>query len=358
MWIGLALMHILFAREHNAICRRLHEVYPRWPGRRVYETARLINAALMAKIHTVDWTPAVIAHPTTVRAIGVTWSGLLGERFRRRFGRIGRGELLSGVPGSRTDLYGVPYALTEEFVTVYRMHPLIPDHFAFRSCADDTPVEGANGERELGFGELAVGPHDLDRPRAHLEAIGLANALYSLGTSLPGQITLHNFPQALREFTTLDGRRIDLAAIDIVRARECAVPRYNDFRRQLRLAPAASFADLTDDPAWAAQIREVYENDIEAVDTMVGLFGEPKPPGFAFSDTAFRIFLLMATRRLQSDRFFTRDFTPETYTPVGLRWIADNRMIDVLARHFGELAPALRTVGNPFQPWGRVWARG
>ena len=27
----------------------------------------------------------------------------------------------------------------------------------------------------------------------------------------------------------------------------------------------------------------------------------------------------MAARRLQSDRFFTVDYTPETYTPVGLR---------------------------------------
>jgi hypothetical protein len=354
MWVGLALMHILFVREHNAICRRLREVYPAWRGERVYETARLINAALMAKIHTVDWTPAVIAHPTTVRAIGATWSGLLGERFRRRFGRIGHGELFSGVPGSRTEHHGVPYSLTEEFVTVYRMHPLIPDRFTFRRCEDHALIRGAGGERELGFSDLAVGPGDVKRPRAQLEAIGLANALYSLGTALPGQITLHNYPDALRNFTTLDDERIDLAAIDIVRARECAVPRYNDFRRLLRLPPAASFADLTADPAWAAEIREVYDGDLEAVDTMVGLYGEPKPPGFAFSDAAFRIFLLMATRRLQSDRFFTRDFTPETYTPVGLRWIADNRMIDVLLRHFGELAPALRTVANPFQPWARV----
>ena len=37
---------------------------------------------------------------------------------------------------------------------------------------------------------------------------------------------------------------------------------------------------------------------------MVGLFAEPKPPGFGFSDTAFRIFILMVSRRLKSDRFF------------------------------------------------------
>ena len=49
------------------------------------------------------------------------------------------------------------------------------------------------------------------------------------------------------------------------------------------------------------------------------MFAEPLPEGFAFSDTAFRIFILMASRRLNSDRFFTRDFTPHVYTPLGMR---------------------------------------
>jgi hypothetical protein len=43
-------------------------------------------------------------------------------------------------------------------------------------------------------------------------------------------------------------------------------------------------------------------------------------------DTAFRIFLLMASRRLKSDRFFTVDYTPEVYTATGLRWIDDATM--------------------------------
>ncbi len=42
------------------------------------------------------------------------------------------------------------------------------------------------------------------------------------------------------------------------------------------------------------------------------------PPGFGFSDTAFRIFILMASRRLKSDRCFTNDHSPETYTPQGI----------------------------------------
>ena len=84
---------------------------------------------------------------------------------------------------------------------------------------------------------------------------------------------------------------------------------------------------------------------------MVGLYAEPLPPGFGFSDTAFRIFILMASRRLNSDRFFTTDFRPEVYTPAGMRWVQENGFADVLMRHFPTLRPALAGVRNPFAPW-------
>lgn len=87
---------------------------------------------------------------------------------------------------------------------------------------------------------------------------------------------------------------------------------------------------------------------------MVGMYAEPFPKGFGFSDTAFRIFVLMASRRLKSDRFYTRDYTPETYTPFGMKWINDNTMSDVLLRHYPGLESVLRYVNNAFAPWPRA----
>lgn len=84
---------------------------------------------------------------------------------------------------------------------------------------------------------------------------------------------------------------------------------------------------------------------------MVGMFAEDLPAGFGFSDTAFRVFILMASRRLKSDRFFSIDYRPEIYTPAGLKWIDDNDMQTVLLRHYPELKPALREVSNAFAPW-------
>lgn len=54
--------------------------------------------------------------------------------------------------------------------------------------------------------------------------------------------------------------------------------------------------DLTDDKETLAIIRELYGNNVERLDLLVGLLVEKKIPGFAISETAFFIFVLMASR--------------------------------------------------------------
>ena len=98
-------------------------------------------------------------------------------------------------------------------------------------------------------------------------------------------------------------------------------------------------------------MSEVYAGDIEQVDTIVGMFAETPPEGFGFSDTAFRIFVLMASRRLNSDRFFTDYFTPEVYSPVGYRWVMENDFGSVLLRHYPQLRASMAGAKNPFAPW-------
>jgi hypothetical protein len=220
------------------------------------------------------------------------------------------------------------------------MHPLIPDNYTFRSIADDRVIA------EHTFPEIA-GPN----AQKVTEQIDLGDAIYSFGTAYPGALVLNNFPRFLQEFHRPDSDRLmDVAATDILRSRELGVPRYNQFRRLLHLEPVRSFEELTDDPAQLAALRRLYQ-DVDSVDTIVGMFAEKRPAGFGFSDTAFRIFLLMASRRLNSDRYFTKDFTPEIYTPLGMAWVEETSMIDVVLRHYPQLRPALRGVSNAFQPW-------
>ncbi len=338
-WLGMSMLARLFVLEHNAICDRLKLEYPTWDDEELFQRARLVNAAVLAKIHTVEWTPAVIAHPTTVIAMHANWFGLAGERLTETFGRLSGSEVVSGIPGTRATHYDVPFSLTEEFTSVYRMHPLLPDDWTFRSHEDDR-VLAEHPFRELTG--MQVTPIE--------ERIGLADQLYSFGRGHPGFVRLHNFPRDLQNFVRPDGKVMDLAAVDILRTREFGVPRYNEFRRLLHLKPATSFATLTDNPRWAAELEAVY-GDVEKVDINVGMFAEPLPRGFAFSDTAFRIFVLMASRRLNSDRFFTDDFTPQVYTPVGMQWLREATMTTVLQRHCPELTPALRGLSSAFAPF-------
>ena len=53
-WVGLALLHSLFMREHNAVCDHLHATHPELSDDELFDKARLVVSALMAKIHTVD----------------------------------------------------------------------------------------------------------------------------------------------------------------------------------------------------------------------------------------------------------------------------------------------------------------
>ena len=179
---------------------------------------------------------------------------------------------------------------------------------------------------------------------------GVEDLWYSFGVQHPGAVQLHNFPRWMQDLTLPDGMRLDLAALDITRDRERGVPRYNEFRRQLHLKPAATFDELTDNPEWARELEEIY-GDVEKVDLQVGMHAETPPKGFGFSDTAFRVFILMASRRLKSDRFITECYTEEYYTKTGLQWVADNTMKSVLLRHFPQLGKALDGVPNAFVPW-------
>jgi hypothetical protein len=342
-WIGLSAMHTLFAREHNAIVDRLHLEYPDKDGEWLFQKARLINAALIVKIHATEWSPALLQSPTLQYAMRGEWWGALGEAYCKAFGRRWHNELLEGIPGSPQEHHSGPYAITEEFVAVYRLHSLIPDAFSFRRHTDDQELLART------LADLFAG----GTTRLH-QSVPFDDVLYSLGTSYCGLPGLHNYPVHLRKLSANinQGMLTDVAATDILRDRERGVPRYCAFRRMLRMSVPATFEELTDNPTWQHELRTVYRN-VERVDLLTGTLAETRPPGFAISDTAFRIFIVMAGRRIKSDRFLTIDYTPEVYTPVGIDWVESNGMREVLLRHAPSLAPILANVRNSFFPWPR-----
>jgi hypothetical protein len=410
-WVGLSLLHTLFANEHNAIAAKIREKHSDFSEEKIYNIARLVNAAVMAKIHTVEWTPAILPNPQLAKAMDMNWNGAeLPVPVKPKTADAQEGStaekaaeaeapkveikkippiLGSGSPDrERRDpsLTVVPYSLTEEFTSVYRLHSLLPEELVLQSHVNPSKSAPPKPLTETRAGRLSI------------PGWSMPELFYSFGRQHPGQITLHNYPRFLQHIDVnvlgVNFKTIDMGATDIVRDRE-RVPRYNEFRRKLRLKPIQKFEDLfltpvgtekagdpvaagipTTNPAaktekeiqdgqaeaarFIKELKEVYgegPDGVEQLDLLVGCLAESvRPNGFGFGETQFQVFILMASRRLQADRFFTSDFREEIYTAEGIQWIKDATMKTVILRHYKDLAPALEGVkdGNAFNPWTAV----
>lgn len=473
--VGLSFLHNLFAREHNSFVAEFRRIAAQKPSAdcglrdpahpkeviryrdvtpdQLFEIARLVVAAEIAKIHTIEWTPQLLYNEPLYLGMNGNWNGLLGANggllskalndvvvanfgkstdpakatewysvFASGPGIFGLGSKVHGYDitnpkytNGGVNHFGSPFNFPEEFVSVYRLHPLVPDLLEYRDLtADPNKIVKRIPVVETFQGKATDFTHSM----------GLANWGLTLGRQRLGLLTLNNSPLFLQNLKMgrLDSKtqQIDVVALDIIRDREHGVPRFNEFRRQYGLRQLTSFDDFMDpgaapgspdqleQQATAKALREVYGqhvcnaskiitdaqvnedgspindclghpngavvDNIEDVDTAVGYLAEYRHPhGFAISETQFVVFILNASRRLFSDRFFTSSFRPEFYTTLGVDWVNNNGpgapqmekgapnghkqpispMKRMLMRNIPELTPELENVVNAFDPWAR-----
>ena len=473
--VGLSFLHNLFTREHNSFVTAFRAQATLTPNAdsglrnpsnpakvihysdvtpdELYAAARLVVAAEIAKIHTIEWTPQLLYNDPLYKGMNANWNGLLGtgdplvsdalrDVITKGFGKSksasgaaqwysvftsGPGIFGLGSTARPYDItkpesinggvnhFGSPFNFPEEFVSVYRLHPLVPDLIDFRDLSKD-PNQIAE--------KISVISTFEGRSADAIRSGGMANWAVSMGRQRLGLLTLHNHPQFMQNILLprLDTptQKIDLAALDLIRDREHGVPRFNEFRRQYGLRQLTSYDDFTDkhlDPSsdayktqleMVSELRQVYGthvcdsskvitdaqlnddktpindclghpngsvvDNIEDVDTVVGYLAEStRPHGFAISETQFVVFILNASRRLFSDRFFTSSFRPEFYTQMGVDWVNHNGpgpeqmekgmpngnrqpvspLKRILLRNIPELQNELDPVVNAFDPWAR-----
>ena len=161
--------------------------------------------------------------------------------------------------------FGSPFNFPEEFITVYRLHPLLPDLIEYREWNKEPNVIRQN---------VPVIETFRGKATEAMRQKGLANWALSMGRQRLGALTLQNHPQFLQNLKMprlqSPTQQIDVAALDLIRDRERGVPRYNEFRRQYGLKQLTSFDDFVDtrlpriSPARREQeqlvktLREVY----------------------------------------------------------------------------------------------------
>lgn len=245
--IGMSFYHNVFAREHNAFVAqfRKHAAQnadadsrlrnPGQPDRviryrdvttdELFEAARLVVAAEIAKIHTIEWTTQLLYNEPLFRGMNSNWGGLLEGKdkkveealhtvmkklresgdakranqwysvFAAGPGIIGMGSTqntdisnLKGVNGG-VNHFGSPFNFPEEFITVYRLHPLVPDLIGYRKWDEDPNKI----RQQLPLVSTFRGPAT-QAMRAH----GLANMALSMGRQRLGALTLRNHPAFLQ----------------------------------------------------------------------------------------------------------------------------------------------------------------
>lgn len=383
----LEVVHTLYVREHNQIADMLAKAYPqdKYPAWKekvpeilkpmfgeklpeklsdaqydefIYSRARLINAAEIAKIHTVDWTPVALNNKTMTEAM----YGNYGLEKTAPLSKIFTQHELGGIWGHKTNMAGIPYAMEEDFVRAYQeMHGLVPDKFALFDHTTGKPLDieiDGKQTNEIPMDKMLQGD-------AHkvVEAAGFDNVLYSMLKDPAGQITVHNHPDFMRDLN-IRGNYIDLGAVDILRDREKHNPRYNEYLREMHQKPldpkeGDPFKQLfPSDEKLREEVRKVYGNDIEKVDNIIGGLGEwpdRTPKTMGFSASIFQEFVLMASRRVQADRFYTEDFRPEIYTPEGIDRVVNLGGIkELIERNAPELKNALATRESAFHPTGNA----
>ena len=301
--IGMSFYHTVFAREHNLFVDAFRAQaaatpdadsglrHPDRPGQairyrqvtadEVFEVARLVVSAEIAKIHTTEWTPQLLYDEPLYLGMNANWHGLFRgrehveralERITTRLGTstddkaatqwysvFASGPGIFGLGSTRTsdgapwslanpdhvnggvNHFGSPFNFPEEFVTVYRLHPMVPDLLEYRQWDADPNLVRAKSP----WWRRSAGA-----PRQAMRERGLASWALSMGRQRLGALTLQNHPQFLQnlELPRLQSEtgKIDVAALDLIRDRERGVPRFNEFRRQYGLRQLTRFDDFVD----------------------------------------------------------------------------------------------------------------
>ncbi len=297
--IGLLAMHTLFLREHNKLARRtrlLERTYKALAGERPeeltdelrYQLARVLVGAEMQSITYNEFLPVLLGHGAMTPYGGYDPS--------------------------------IDATVSNEFATAaYRLgHSLL------------SPVIERRGRdgRTSGFGHLPLRDAFFDPTRLRDEG-GLAPILRGLAWKKAQHLDVMVVDD-VRNFLFGIPRSggLDLASLNMQRARDHGIPPYNVLREAMGLDPAEDFADITSDPAVQDRLESVYRN-VDEVDPWVGMLAEDRM-GMGLMGELQMAFVTDTFERLRTgDRFWYENILHARL----VRWVEKQTLATIIKRN-------------------------
>jgi peroxidase len=285
---ALTALQTLFVREHNYWVDKLHLEHPRWSGDQLYNHARAIVTAEIANITYSEFLP-----------------NLLGKNALTRY-----------------DGYdpNVDPHLTLEFVAA-------AFRFGHSIVSGETEGLAENGE------VIAGSEEDLKdvffQPAANFNDNGGTDGQLRHLAADPSQALDARIVDDLRNFLFDPPVSLDLAAINIQRARDLGLGTLNQTREALGLDPYTDFSQITSDPETLAGLKAAYGN-VNNVGLWTGGLSENHVAGALVGETFQAIIKMQFEALRDGDRFW---FENQGFDSKTLSAIKDTTLADIILRN-------------------------
>ncbi len=260
---GLTAMHTLWVREHNRLADQFASANPGWSDPEIYEAARKVVGAKLQVITFNEWLPALL------------------------------GSQAPGAYGGYDD--SVDASISSEFSTAaFRIGHTMLSPTTLRLGADGNPIPQGN----LDLRDAFFNPNRITNEG------GIDPLLRGLASQHAQEIDT-KIVDDVRNFLfgPPGSGGLDLASLNIQRARDHGLADYNTMRMEYGLTPAASFSDINPDPAVWMALASVYTS-VNDIDPWTGMLAEAHVPGSSVGELMGHIIADQFDRLRAGDRFF------------------------------------------------------
>ena len=286
--IGYSILNTIMLREHNRICDLLQKSHPQWDDERLFQTSRNIMIVLLIKIIVQDYVGQFSEVEFTVEP-----SPGMAEKQR----------------WYRTNWISI------EFNLLYRWHSMVPEIFQV-------------SDKQFGLDEIISNTPLVNE-------VGLETLITASSQQKVGRIGLKNTPGFFFQPLPFGDDQRSVMERTVAMAREARLRPFNDYLEAFSYPRLKSFEELTDDIELQQQLKSLYNNKIDDLEWLVGVFAERHERNFMTGRLMNRMVSYDAfTHALTNPLMSIYVHNEDTFSKDGVAIIeATNRLEDIIKRN-------------------------